>query len=102
MAVAEVSIEPLGTGTPSIGDLITACVSVLQKQQDVKWEVTAMGTILEGDRSRIMSLVQEMDDACFRAGAKRVVTNVRIDERSDKALHMQDMEREVESKLGLA
>ncbi len=101
MAVAEVSIEPVGTCSASIGDLITACVGVLQQQQDVKWDVTAMGTILEGDRGRILSLVQQMDDACFRAGAPRVLTNLRIDERSDKLLHMDEMEREVESNLGL-
>ncbi|MBI2865211.1 MAG: MTH1187 family thiamine-binding protein [Chloroflexi bacterium] len=102
MAVAEVSIEPIGTCSTSVSDLITACVGVLEKQTDVKWDVTAMGTILEGDRARILSLVGQMDDACVKAGAPRVLTNLRIDERSDKVLHMDEMESEVESQFGRA
>ena len=50
MVVAEVSIEPIGTGSPSIGEFVTACVELLEKERDLKFQVTAMGTIVEGDR----------------------------------------------------
>lgn len=100
MAVAEISIEPLGTTSPSISDLVTACVSVLKNEPNIKFDVTAMGTIIEGDRHQIMSLAERMQDACFRAGAERVITNIRIDDRHDKAMSMQQMEQKVEQQIG--
>jgi len=99
MAVAEVSIEPLGTGSTSISDIITASVKVLQNEPNIKFDVTAMGTIIEGDRHQILSLLERMEDACFRAGAERVITNLRLDDRRDKQISMQQMEREVEQRL---
>ena len=99
MVVAEVSIEPIGTGSPSILDFVTACVELLEKQRDVKYEVTAMGTIIEGDRKRILTLVDQMHETCLNMGAKRVLTEFRMDERVDKPLHIDDMEREVQEHL---
>ncbi|MBI4318136.1 MAG: MTH1187 family thiamine-binding protein [Chloroflexi bacterium] len=103
MIVAEVSIEPIGTGTPSYGDLVAESVKVLKGQNDVTYDITAMGTILEGDREKVIRLVNEMTEACFKAGAKRCLTNVRLDERRDRPmLPMEEMERQIEQKLGIA
>ena len=103
MVIAEVSIEPIGTGTPSYSDLVAASVTVLKGQKDVKYDVTAMGTILEGERSNVLKLVEDMTEACFKAGAKRVLTSLRLDERRDRPMHhMDEMEREVEQKAGTA
>lgn len=100
MVVAEVSIEPIGTSSPSYSDIVTACVSALSKQPDIKFDVTAMGTILEGEREKVLRAVSDMEDACFRAGAQRVVTNLRIDERRDRPMKpAQEMEREVEQRI---
>ena len=101
MVVAEVSIEPIGTASPSYSDIVTACVDVLNRQKDVKFDVTAMGTILEGERDSVMNAVSNMEDACFKAGAKRVILNLRIDDRRDRPMKSaQEMEREVEMKVG--
>ncbi len=101
MVVAEVSIEPIGMGDPSYSNVVAESVKVLERQKDVKYQITAMSTILEGERNRILQVVQEMEDACFKAGAKRCITNLRIDERRDRPMHhMQEMEREVETKTG--
>ncbi|MCL5957742.1 MAG: MTH1187 family thiamine-binding protein [Chloroflexi bacterium] len=101
MIVAEVSIEPIGTGKASYSDIVAESVKALERQKDVKYEITAMSTVLEGDRSTILRAVQEMEEACFKAGAQRCVTNLRIDERRDKPMHgIQEMERVVETKIG--
>lgn len=101
MVVAEVSFEPIGTGSTSYSDIVTACVGVLNQQKDVKFDVTAMSTILEGDRDRVLKAVADMEEACFKAGAKRVITNLRIDERRDGPMKSaQEMESEVEQNLG--
>lgn len=103
MVIAEVSIEPIGTCDPSYSDIIAESVKVLERQKDVKYEVTAMSTVLQGERGRVLQLVSEMEEACFKAGAKRCVTNLRIDERRDKPMHpIEEMEREVETKVGQA
>ena len=85
MAIVEVSIIPLGTQTPSLSRYIAQGVKVLEAEEDIKYELTAMGTIIEGDLSRLMSLVEKMHEAVFTAGVARVVTTVKIDDRRDKA-----------------
>lgn len=85
MAIVEVSVMPLGTGTPSISQYVANAMRVLEAAPDVKYELTAMGTIIEGDLERLLGLVRQMHLSAFDAGAARVVTTVKIDERRDKA-----------------
>ncbi len=99
MAVAEISLEPVGTCSASISDIITESVKMLKGEPNVRFDVTAMGTIVEGDAHQILSLAECMREACFKAGATRVITTIRLDERRDKAMSMQEMEREVEQRL---
>ena len=84
MAIVEVSIVPLGTETPSIARYVARAVKVLQGENDIKYELTAMGTIIEGDLERLLTLVGKMHQAIFDAGPMRVVTTIKIDERRDK------------------
>ena len=84
MAILEVSVVPLGTGTPSVSEYVARAVRVLENEQDIKYELTAMGTIIEGDLERLLDLVGKMHRSAFDAGAMRVVTTVKIDERRDK------------------
>ncbi len=84
MALVEVTVIPLGTGTPSVSKYVAQAVQVLRRETDIKYELTAMGTIIEGDLERLLALVRKMHEAVFAAGAMRVVTTVRIDDRRDK------------------
>lgn len=84
MALVEVTIIPLGMGTPSVSKYVAQTVQVLQGEKDIKYELTAMGTIIEGDLERLLALVRKMHEAVFAAGAVRVVTTVKIDDRRDK------------------
>ena len=84
MAVVEVSVVPLGTGTPSLSQYVAQAVQVLREEKDVKHELTAMGTIIEGDLDRVLVVVRKMHEALFTAGAKRVLTTIKIDDRRDK------------------
>ena len=84
MAIVEVSVMPLGTGTPSISRYVANAVQVLKGEKGVKYDLTAMGTIMEGDLDRLLDLVRRMHQSAFDAGATRVVTTVKIDERRDK------------------
>lgn len=84
MAIAEVSVVPLGTKTPSVSKYVARAVKVLEREKDVKYEITAMGTIIEADLDRILAVVKKMHEGTFGEGVARVLTTVKIDDRRDK------------------
>ena len=90
MAIAEISVVPLGTKTPSVSKYVARAVKVLQQEKDVKYETTAMGTIVEADLDRILVVVKKMHEATFGEGVARVVTTVKIDDRRDEPRTMKD------------
>jgi len=100
MAMIEVSVVPVGTPTPSISQYVAGAVRILQSEPDIKYELTAMGTIIEGDMERLLTLAGRMHESAFEAGVMRVVTNIKIDERRDKPLTMNGKIDAVKKKLG--
>ena len=84
MAIAEVSVVPLGTKTPSVSQYVARAIKVLEKEKDIKYEITGMGTIIEGDLDRILAVVRKMHEGTFGDGVARVLTTVKIDDRRDK------------------
>jgi len=98
VAVVEVSIVPLGTASASVSTYVAGCLAVLEGQP-VKYQLTAMGTILEGDLSLLLDLVRRMHEQPFAQGVDRVVTTLRIDDRRDRTLTMQGKVAAVEARL---
>ena len=88
MAIAEISIIPMGTKTPSVSRYIARAVKILQRQKDTTYQITAMGTILEGDLEKILMVVKRMHEETFTEGVARVITTVKIDDRRDKTPSM--------------
>ncbi len=87
--IAEVTFSPLGTATPSLSKYVTAGLAVLSAHPEVKYQLNPMGTVLEGERADIITVVEEMSEAIFAAGAMRVGTALKIDERRDKPASME-------------
>jgi len=100
MAMIEVSIVPVGTQTPSVSQYVAGAVRILQSEPDIKYELTAMGTIIEGDLERLLALAGRMHRSAFDAGVMRVVTTVKIDERRDKASSISSKVEAVKRELG--
>ncbi|MFC2042458.1 MTH1187 family thiamine-binding protein [Chloroflexota bacterium] len=100
MAMVEVSVVPVGTATPSVSKYVVRAVQLLQEERDIKYELTAMGTIIEGDLEHLLALVKRMHQSAFSMGAKRVVTTVKIDERRDKPLTIDGKVASVRKELG--
>ncbi len=86
MAIVEVSITPLGTATTSVSEYVAGCVRIA-RQSGLTCQLTGMGTILEGDLDLIMATVRRMQESVFAAGAGRVFTVIKIDDRRDKPGH---------------
>lgn len=83
-AIVAVSIAPVGSGSPSVSRYVAAADAVLRRAADVHSELGPMFTTVEGDLHRILDLVEEMQEAVFAAGAQRVSTVLKIDERRDR------------------
>lgn len=87
MAIMEISVIPIGTESPSVSPFVAECVKIVE-QQGLQYEVTSMGTEIEGEVEELLSVAAQMHSAPFSKGVHRVVTTIKIDERRDKALHM--------------
>lgn len=99
MAVVEVSITPLGTGTPGVSGYVAGCLRVL-KDSGLRYQLTPMGTVLEGDLDEILAVIRRMHEHPFAAGALRVSTLIKIDDRRDRGAHgMEGKVRSVEEKM---
>ncbi|MFO8100924.1 MAG: MTH1187 family thiamine-binding protein [Dehalococcoidia bacterium] len=86
MAVVEVVVVPLGTGSPSVSKNVARAVRVLEKEKDLRYQSTAMGTIIEGDLDKILVAIRKMHETMFSDEVMRVETSIRIDDRRDKPL----------------
>jgi uncharacterized protein (TIGR00106 family) len=98
MAIAFLTITPLGTATPSVSRYVAGVERVLDAA-GLKHELTAMGTIIEGPVDEILAVVRKMHEHPFTEGAQRVSTSLRIDDRRDKVATIEGKVRSVEEKL---
>jgi uncharacterized protein (TIGR00106 family) len=99
MAMIDISVVPVGTGTTSVSAYVAGAVRILKNEPGIKYELTAMNTIIEGELDKLMTLAQKMHRSAFDAGAKRVVTTIRIDERRDKPITIEGKVKAVKEKL---
>jgi len=98
-SIAEMKIVPLGTATTSLSRYVAAVIDVLNQAPDVKYQLTAMGTIIQGPLERIFELAQKMHEVPFAMGAQRVSTTLYIDDRRDKLGSVAGKVKAVEDKL---
>jgi uncharacterized protein (TIGR00106 family) len=84
MIIAELSVVPVGTKKASVSEYVGTAVKEL-KSLGLEPRITAMGTDFEArDIKTILIAFQKAHEAVFRAGAERVVTQLKIDERRDR------------------
>ncbi|HET9494485.1 MAG TPA: MTH1187 family thiamine-binding protein [Chloroflexia bacterium] len=100
VVIAEVSFSPIGTATPSLSTYVAAALRVLKEHPELKYQLNPMGTVLEGERADIIGVIEEMNEAIFAAGALRVGTTLKIDERRDKPASMEHKVETVMEQLG--
>jgi uncharacterized protein (TIGR00106 family) len=98
MAIVFVSIAPLGTATASLSAYVAGVERVL-RDSGLKSQLTAMGTIIEGDIDAILPVLRRMHELPFAEGAVRVSTLIKIDDRRDKTSSIEGKVRSVREKL---
>ncbi len=99
MVIAEVTVVPIGTESASISSYVAECHELLQEQDRVEYELTPMGTVLEGKLSDILDLVEKLHEVPFASGAPRVSTTLKIDERTDREANREQKIESVQNKL---
>jgi len=82
MALMQITIIPLGTATPSVGDHV-AGVQKLLEEKHADYQLCDMGTVIYGTPVELLQLAAEIHEYPFNHGVERVVTNIVIDDRRD-------------------
>ncbi len=95
--LAQVTITPVGTGE-ELKEMIAKAVAIIEKSE-LDYQLTSMGTIIEGDWDEIMVIVKKCHDEVTNF-ADRVVTNIVIDDRKDLQNRLKNNVLEVEYALG--
>ncbi len=97
MIVAEMSIFPLGTGSPSVSEYVTAAVRELEAS-GLRCTPGPMGTTVEaGTPEEVYAALARAQAAVFDLGAGRAYTVLKMDERRDvESRPAEDMVRSVQ------
>jgi uncharacterized protein (TIGR00106 family) len=83
MALMEITVAPFGAGT-SLSVYVARAIKVLHNTPGIEYETNSMGTVVHGSVDQLLSLAGRMHQAVLDAGALRVSTTLRIDDRVDK------------------
>lgn len=86
MAIVEISVAPLGTGEKGVSRYVAACVDLV-RESGLDYQLTPMGTVIEGEVAELFQLLQRMHEAPFAMEASRVSTLIKIDDRRDGSAH---------------
>ncbi len=83
MIISQLSIAPVGKGI-SLSKYVKIIIDVLKKN-NVKFEVNDMATVIETNNlENLFKVVNEAHNSVIKSGAKRVITELKIDDRRDK------------------
>ncbi len=100
MPLMEISIIPLGTQTPSVSHYVAEAVGILKKEKEIKYTLVSMGTIIEAKTvKKLLEIAGKMHRAVLSREVQRVVTTIKIDDRTDKNLTMNGKVQSVEEKI---
>jgi uncharacterized protein (TIGR00106 family) len=89
MAILQLTIIPIGTQTPNIGDYIFTIQKRLSAM-GATFALNDMGTLIEGEATELLRLVIALYETPFEKGAVRVVTQITIDDRRDRKIKIGD------------
>ena len=94
--LAEFSVSP--AGAESMGDEVARCLDLVDRS-GLDYQLTAMGTLVEGEWDAVLDLIGRCHEA-VREEAGRVVTTIRIDDREGVEGALRSKVADVERILG--
>ena len=100
MIQAEISIYPMATRTTSVSFYIAKAIDSIKNIENIKYEINAMGTILESDSIDVINdASKRMVDTVHNLGIGRVEVIIKIDSRKDKHVKMEEKIESIKKQL---
>jgi len=97
---AEISIYPMGTDSTSASFYIAKGIESIQNLKGLRYEITAMGTLLESDNiEKIYEASKKIMEVVHNLGVSRVEVVLKIDSRRDKEATLEDKLKSVRKYL---
>ena len=91
MIHGEISVYPMGTSTTSASFYIAKGIESIQNMEGVRYEINAMGTVLESDNiDKIYDAAKSIMEVVHNLGVNRVEVILKIDSRRDKDKKMEE------------
>jgi len=95
--IAEFSVVPLDKGE-SVSEYVSEMMDIIDKS-GVDYRFTPMATVVEGDWDEVMDLISRCHHE-MRKRSKRVVTDIKIDDREGAKNRISGKIESVEKKVG--
>jgi uncharacterized protein (TIGR00106 family) len=99
MALLDITVIPLGTPGSSLGAWIAGLERLLG-ESGLDYRLQDMGTTVEGSADELFTLARTLHEHCFREGAARVYTVMKIDDRRDRKVAIGDKVASVKARRG--
>ena len=81
----------MGTGSTSTSFYIAKGIEAIQNLEGLRYEITAMGTLLESDNiEKIYDASKKIMEVVHNLGVSRVEVVLKIDSRRDKEAKLED------------
>jgi uncharacterized protein (TIGR00106 family) len=97
MVLLEMSVVPVGKGE-SLGPYVARCVDIVE-QSGLDYQLHAMGTIVEGELSDVLRVMQQCIEELAK-DSERVTCTARLDYRKGVSGQIKDKVASVEQHLG--
>lgn len=94
----EFSTFPIGGDGESLSPVVAEVIKLID-ESGLSYQLTAMGTLVEGDWDEVMALVKKCHDK-IGENFKRVYTKISIDDRKGAAGRLKGKVASVEEKAG--
>jgi uncharacterized protein (TIGR00106 family) len=87
MIISQLSIAPIGEGT-SLSKYVKIVIDSIKKN-NVNFKTNDMATVIETkDLKTLFRIVEDAHNAVLESGVKRVITELKIDDRRDKKVRI--------------
>lgn len=98
--IVQFTTSPLGEGV-SVSRFVAEALKEVEKS-GLRFQLTPMATVLEANTPmEAIEVILRAHEAVFTAGAKRVVTDIKIDDRRDEPRRMEEKVEKVKRQLDI-
>lgn len=88
MALLQLTMIPIGEGI-SVGSYVAEIQESLEKE-GATFQLNDMGTLIEGEVQELLTLLGKIYEIPFDNGTLRMISQIVIDDRRDKEIHIGD------------